>query len=204
MGSRIPLFRSSIAWILGVLAGPLLSSAQRSNFDILKGGEVVGSIAASRMEAGDRATYVMTSYSIMDVVWKQVVSTAVTAEYLGGALRACRASIRVNGALRDSSHMIPDGDGHLCYVHPRRSFHRAQAPAWTTSRMYFEEPVDQEWIFVESVLGSCAISATSPGNYVLTFPNGAENRYRYEDGALQEIQVDRTFLDLVFRRKNID
>lgn len=180
---------------------PADGHAQHSRFEILKGGEVVGSIMASRFASGDRTNYVMTSYSVMDLVWEQRVSTRMTAEYSGDSLRACMSSVHVNGAVRDSSRMTP-ADGTLrCYVHPRRSFTRPRAHAWTTARMYFEEPVGQSHVFVESVLEPCTIASSAPGNYLLTFPNGAQNRYVYEGGALQEIHVDRTFLDLVFKRK---
>lgn len=183
-------------------AGSGSAQTQRSTFDILKGDDVVGSIAASCSGVGDRTLYVMTSFSTLDLVWKQVVNTAVVTEYDTGVLRSCRASVHVNGSVRDSSNMVPEGDGHLCYVHPKGGFHREQAPSWTTARMYFEEPVGQEHIFVESVLEPCAIRSSSPGTYHLTFPNGAENRYVYQEGKLQEIHVDRTFLDLVFRRRS--
>lgn len=183
-------------------AGSGSAQTQRSTFDILKGDDVVGSIAASCSGVGDRTLYVMTSFSTLDLVWKQVVNTAVVTEYDTGVLRSCRASVHVNGSVRDSSNMVPEGDGHLCYVHSKGAFHREQAPAWTTARMYFEEPVGQEQIFVESVLEPCAIRSSTAGTYHLTFPNGAENRYVYQAGKLQEIHVDRTFLDLVFRRRS--
>lgn len=175
--------------------------AQRANFDILKGDDVIGSIAASRTERGDRTNYVMTSYAVMHLLWERRVRTEMIAEYEGDSLRACMSSVHVNGSVRDSSRMTPDDPGLLCYVHQRGSFHRTSAHPWTTARMYFEEPVGQTHVFVESVLQPCSIQPGEPGAYLLTFPDGAQNRYVYEGGELQEIHVDRTFLDLVFRRR---
>lgn len=188
------------AALLTGLAGGWVQ-AQESTFDILKGGEVVGSVAASRTTTGDRTLYVMTSYSVMNVIWKQTVTSAMFTEYSGGTLRACMSSIHVNGAVRDSSHMTTDADGLRCHVYPRPVFRRAEALPWTTARMYYEEPVGQESVFVESVLAPCSLRVVSPGNYLLTFPNGAESRYVYAQGQLQEIHVDRLFIDLLFRRK---
>lgn len=175
--------------------------AQRSTFDILKGGEVVGSVAASRTKTGDHTLYVMTSCSVMNVLWKQTVTSAMTTEYTGETLRACMSSIHVNGTVRDSSHMMTDAEGLRCHVYPHPVFRRTQALPWTTARMYFEEPVGKQLVFVESVLTPCSLSVVSPGNYLLTFPNGAESRYVYARGELQEIHVDRLFIDLLFRRK---
>jgi len=190
-----------------ILCGLLLAllvpclSAQRSNFDIIKGGEVVGSVAASRTKTGDRIKYVMTSYSVMDLIWKQTVTSSMSTEYHGDTLRACMSSIHVNGSVRDSSHMITDADGLRCHVYPRPVFRRAKVLPWTTARMYYEEPIGQESVFVESVLTPCSLRVVSPGTYLLTFPNGAESRYVYAQGQLQEIHVDRLFINLLFRRK---
>ncbi len=187
------------ALLSGLVGGR--AQAQESTFDILKGGEVVGSVAASRTRTGDRTLYIMTSYSVMNVVWKQTVTSAMYTEYNGDTLRACMSSIHVNGAVRDSSHMTTDADGLRCHVYPRPAFRRAEALPWTTARMYYEEPVGQEHVFVESVLEPCSLRTIDPGNYLLTFPNGAKSRYVYVAGELQEIHVDRTFIDLLFRRK---
>ena len=146
----------------------------------------------------------MTSYSVMDLIWKQTVTSAMSTEYHGDTLRACMSSIHVNGSVRDSSHMTTDAEGLRCHVFPRPVFRRAKALPWTTARMYFEEPVGQGSVFVESVLEPCSLSAISPGNYLLTFPNGAESRYVYAQGELQEIHVDRLFIDLLFRRSGTD
>lgn len=190
-------------WCAALLSGLVggRARAQESTFDILKGGEVVGSVAASRTTTGDRTLYVMTSYSVMNVLWKQTVTSAMYTEYSGGTLRACMSSIHVNGAVRDSSHMTTDEDGLRCHVYPRPVFRRTEALPWTTARMYYEEPVGQQSVFVESVLTPCSLRVVSPGNYLLTFPNGAQSRYVYAQGQLQEIHVDRTFIDLLFRRK---
>ena len=75
-----------------------------------------------------------------------------------------------------------------------------RATQWTTSRLYFEEPAGQSIVFVESVLKDCPLICSAPNTYTLTFPNGNVNRYVYKGGSLQEIHVERTFLDLVFRR----
>ena len=193
-------------WCAALLSGLVggWAQAQESTFDILKGGEVVGSVAASRIRTGVRTLYQMTSYSVMNVLWKQTVNTAATTEYVGNDLRACMTMIRLNGALRDSSHMATDAEGFRCHVVPDPPFRSSQTSAWTTARMYYEEPVGQELIFVESVLTPCSLRTISPGNYLLSFPNGAESHYVYAQGRLQEIHVDRLFINLLFRRSDTD
>jgi len=174
--------------------------AQKTSFDVLKGDDVVGKILASRSVAGDRTTYLMTSFSEFDIIWKQTVKSVAATEYVDGSLRSCHTNMSVNGTLRDSSRMHAVDDETHCFVHPDQRFLCDGTVEWTTARMYFEEPVDQKTIFVESVLKHCPLVRVAPGLYRLTMPGDKVNSYAYKNGVLQEIHVDRSFFDLVFRR----
>jgi len=176
------------------------ASAQRCAYNIFKGNNIVGSIQVMRLAEADRATYLITSYAEIDMVLRQVVRTSMATEYLHGDVVACNTMMRLNKGLRDSSNMSTHAGVSRCYVHPDAPFQRTTTSQWTTARMYFEEPVDQAFIFVESVLQDCPLLKTGPNTYTLTFPNKNVNRYVYRDGVLQEVQVDRALFDLVFRR----
>ena len=176
------------------------ASAQHSTYNIFKGNNIVGSIQALRLAENDRTTYVVTSYSAIEMVLKQVVRTSMATIYFHGDVVACNTVLRLNKGLRDSSNMSPHDGVWRCYVHPDALFQRTSAAQWTTARMYFEEPVDQAFIFVESVLRDCPLRKIGPNTYPLTFPNRNVNRYVYRDGILQEVHVDRALVDLVFRR----
>jgi hypothetical protein len=134
------------------------------------------------------------------MLWKQVIRSLNSAEYIGNTLLGCHTNLSVNGALRDSSHLRPMGDALHGFVHPDQRFLHNGAVAWTTARMYFEEPVGQLRIFVESLLAYCPLERTGPGTYRLTLSNNKVNHYSYRNGVLHEIRVDRSLIDLVFRR----
>jgi hypothetical protein len=176
------------------------TAAQRSTYNILKGNNIVGSIQVMRLAEADRATYLITSYAEIDMVLKQVVRTSMATVYLGGNVVACNTMLRLNKGLRDSSNMSSKDGAWRCYVQPDAPFQRTVTSQWTTARMYFEEPVGQAFIFVESVLQDCPLLKTGPNTYTLTLPNKNVNRYVYRDGVLQEVHVDRALVDLVFRR----
>ncbi len=176
------------------------SNAQRAEFDIVKGGAVIGRIITLRDQVPRATQYLMTSYSEFDMVLKQTVKTSMSAEYRDGALVGCHSLVRVNGNMRDSSHMVVrNGQSHR-YLHPKPFVRPLEQVEWTTARMYYEEPVGQRAIFVESLLDHCPLVRTAPGHYTLRMPNGSENRYVYRDGVLVEVVVDRALVDLIFRR----
>lgn len=176
------------------------TSAQDHRFDIWKGNAVVGSILVKRKVDGDRTHYVMSSFSEFDLLWKQQVRSLVSTEYLNGGMSKAYAHVKVNGTVRDSSHFHLEQDTATCYVHPDDHFVHEGRVEWTTARMYYEEPVGQPLIFVESVLRNCRLQGTGPGTYRLHLPDGKVNNYTYRNGRLEEVHVDRTFFELVFRR----
>ncbi|HEY0978964.1 MAG TPA: DUF6134 family protein [Flavobacteriales bacterium] len=174
--------------------------AQEAGYLIYKGDQEVGSIRVSRSVSAEHVDYRMTSSAAIDVVWKQRVRTAMETRYRKGRIHAVHTTVRVNDALRDSSNMVTGSDAAWCYVHPGSYFQREGDSDWTTARMYYEEPVDQDTIFVESVLQDCPLVRTGPSRYTLTMPNNNRNHYIYRGGVLHEVQVDRSLIDLVFRR----
>jgi hypothetical protein len=66
--------------------------------------------------------------------------------------------------------------------------------------MYFEEPIGVNEVFVESVLENCRLMPLGEHRYRLFMPDAKMNDYVYKNGVLQEIGVDRKYVDLVFRR----
>lgn len=178
-----------------------MASAQADIFHILKGDKVLGRIDALRVVKGDRVSYSMISLSSFNLVWDQEVRTVARTTYVAGRVADCLTTVHVNDDLRDSSVMRTVAGRGLYVVHPR-SVYSAALPAnpWTTARMYYEEPVGQDSVFVESELIDCAVVRIADGEYMLMLPNKERNHYIYRNGRLQEIRVDRGWLELVFRR----
>lgn len=176
------------------------ATAQEVRFTVLKGGDPVGSIRAARSISGEHTSYLITSSSVLWMIWKQEVETSMTAEYSGNHLSSSQYTLLLNGKMRDSSRMAATSSGKWAYVHPNATAPYRSTTQWTTSRLYFEEPVGQSAIMVESVLRDCPLRHTGPGIYELTLPNNDRNRYIYLGGRLMEVQAERLLISLVFRR----
>ncbi len=174
--------------------------AQDGVFEIIKGDKRVGRIDVRRTETGDRSVYRMTSRSSIAVLWTHDVRSDLCTEYLDGRLTRCHSTYHVDTELRDSSSMLLVGGRRLCYVHPGKVFVGNATGGWTVARMYYEEPVGQDSVFVESVLQDCPLVALGNGRYVLTMPDNSTNHYTYLGGVLREVYVDRTLFNLRFRR----
>lgn len=196
-----PRYRTVLRLVFVVLAfGGRTMNAQPSTFAIWLNDEVVGEVSVNRTTIGPRTIYSMNSLSEVDVIWTQVVRTMMRTEYAGDQLTACHSSVRVNDSVRDSSSLRTDMGRVKGFVHPREQVVAPCTNPWSTARMYYEEPVGQRSIYVESVLRDCPLVPLGGGRYRLTLPNDNVNDYVYRNGVLQEIHVDRPFFDLVFKR----
>ncbi|MBK8498883.1 MAG: hypothetical protein IPL52_08710 [Flavobacteriales bacterium] len=187
--------------ILFPLFATSVTLAQSDIFQILRGNKVLGRIDAQRVVKGDRVSYSMISHSAFNLVWDQEVRTVARTTYIAGHVSDCLTTVHVNKGLRDSSVLRTVAGRGLYVVHPR-TVYSADLPQnpWTTARMYYEEPLGQDSIFVESELKDCAVVRIAPGEYILKLPNREKNHYVYRNGRLYEIRVDRGWLELVFRR----
>lgn len=192
-------FRSLAPAILTVL-GLLDASAQKAAFTVHKGNEIVGHIVSMKSMQDERTTYIITSYSKFNVVFDQTVETQLVAQYSDTLLVSCYSITKLNDKVRDSSHLILKDERSMRYVHPGPLRSMELPQAWTTARMYYEEPLGRTSIFVESEMKDCPLVATGEGRYTLTMSGGKVNHYLYKEGVLHEILVDRGLLDLVFRR----
>lgn len=196
---HIPKCGQMLVMIL-IMGLSTLGHAQSSRFDVFHGKKVVGEVQAHRQLDGHRTHYIMTSQSEFWILWTQTMRSYAETDYVNGQLHACNTSFRLNGSLRDSSSMTPNSGVHHCYIEPEERFIHQGSVDWTTARMYFEEPLGLNSIFVESALKHCPLKLTSPHTYRLELPDGNVNSYMYQNGVLQEIIVERRFVDLVFRR----
>lgn len=178
-----------------------LCVAKDGVFEILHNKKVLGTIDVLRVAKGDSITYSMISRSDFTMLWKRQVLTVARTLHIGGQVTNCLTTVHETGTLRDSSALRCVGGRGLYVIHPDKVY-AADLPKnpWSTARLYYDEPVDQDSIFVESELAECAIERIAPGEYILKLPNKEKNHYIYRNGILQEIRVDRGWLGLVFRR----
>ncbi|MBK9420284.1 MAG: hypothetical protein IPN44_04440 [Flavobacteriales bacterium] len=189
-----------IAVLLFVAASITFLQAQQLGFTIWKGENLVGAITAIRKHPGANVTYAVSSYSELDFVLKQQVRSTMALEYRAGKPYSGFTSLHLNGSLRDSSSMRTVAGSMDCYVYPKEQFTFNGANAWSTARMYFEEPVGQTSVFVESVMRNCPLIRTEDGVYELNMPGKKTNIYRYKNGVLQAVEVDRVLIKLLFKR----
>jgi len=73
----------------------------------------------------------------------------------------------------------------------------------TAMEMYFNEPLEEEWVFSERFCDQFKIEKEGIDNYKIDFPGGCTNHYFYKDGKCFKIKINTLISDMEFRlRKN--
>ena len=184
------------------LSSWLVLSAQSVHFKILNGDDVIGNISAEKATTKNNTTYSVTSVASFRVLFKYVRETSMDVVFQSGKMKSSETKQIMNKELEEHRITNLTGTGYSCLKNPKEEkFTLTHAIHFSSSMLYFEEPIGHSHIFAESYQKMCPLLLISPGIYELTLPHGKINHYVYKAGELQEIRVFRTMVDLVFKRE---
>lgn len=170
-------------------------------FDILKGGDKLGSIKAEKKITNSTTIYTSISKATFRVVWEYIRETDITTIYQNGLFISLDSKQLMDGKLKEHYITQKKDLGYLC-TRPtsNETFTLKQNIIFSSNMLYFTEPKGQKFIYAEGYQSLCALEEISNGIYKLSLPEGKINHYVYKNGVLEEIRVFRTIVDLVFKR----
>jgi hypothetical protein len=190
-----------ILFIFSTLLFSYSSFGQNQEYTILWGKDEIGSMTVSKTVVGSKVEYGFEADVEFRVILKYKRHTEVKAIFKNDTLEYCSSKSLMNGDLKDfkSSHRI--NNSYQVIEHPSDSSFYNGFIRHTVARMYFEEPTKTlKETYAEGYSKFCPIEALGSGNYKLYLSDDKTNIYKYVNGKLQEVQVNRTWFDLIFKR----
>lgn len=178
-------------------------NAQVQYYDILKGEEKLGEIKAEKKVQNSTTTFSVISKAVFSVIFEYVRETDMTIKYVNDTFFSSDSRQFMDGKIKEHHITQKLVDGTFLCTQPADEEDRFVLKSkinFTTSLMYFKEPVGETHVFAESFHALCPIKLISPGIYEMTLPGDKINHYVYKNGVLQEVRVFRPIVDLVFRR----
>lgn len=171
-------------------------------YDIYKGDDVIGEITIEKIISEDTVHYEANSVATFRILFLNELSTHTSSGYVGNVLEYARSKIVLNDKIRQHSTSRKEGEFYHFYQYPDERTKKKVSPfPISTTALYYQEPVGLDQIFSENYQESCPIKVIGANAYELTLPDGKVNQYFYKEGALLEVKVIRTFVDLSFRLK---
>jgi len=180
------LFRVLFSIII-VIAGIPSVWAQSYNFELRFANQTIGTIAAQRKTSGTAKSITITT-RVQSLLSK--VNLDILNEYKGDVLMQAKSGRQSgkNGESRQTT-VLREGNDYKVVVDGTRSVLGNTEITDCVAELYFAEPKQINRIFSETLGRFLSIRSLGKGHYELALPEGKKNIYKYENGALVEVEI---------------
>jgi len=184
---------------LSILLFSLSIHGQQVEFTINIGSKEIGEITANKELIQNREVYKVVSDATFRIIWKYHRTSEMTVIYINDTLESSVSINKMNDDVKALSKFWKDDNGYKC--HHQDKIEMEENPVlFSTVKLYFQEPVNVDSVYSETFLEMSYLEDLGDHQYKLFLPGNRKNTYRYDNGILQEVKVDRTF-DILFKKK---
>lgn len=184
---------------LSILLFSLSIHGQQVEFTINIGSKEIGEITANKELIQNREVYKVVSDATFRIIWKYHRTSEMTVIYINDTLESSVSINKMNDDVKALSKFWKDDNGYKC--HHQDKIEMEENPVlFSTVKLYFQEPVNVDSVYSETFLEMSYLEDLGDHRYKLFLPGNRKNTYRYDNGILQEVKVDRTF-DILFKKK---
>ncbi len=184
---------------LSILLFSLSIHGQQVEFTINIGSKEIGEITANKELIQNREVYKVVSDATFRIIWKYHRTSEMTVIYINDTLESSVSINKMNDDVKELSKFWKDDNGYKC--HHQDKIEMEENPVlFSTVKLYFQEPVNVDSVYSETFLEMSYLEDLGDHQYKLFLPGNRKNTYRYDNGILQEVKVDRTF-DILFKKK---
>ena len=165
-------------------------SAQSFEYDIILFGKSIGKGEASvKQIAGGQVQYKLYTQAEANVMFKNRTSlTDINLSYDTKTLTSCNLMREKDGDIQEVE-IVYEGGRHY-YIENEKKLPVQKHITYTTTRLFFEEPVGVDEVYVERLNVFVPIQYEGDGVYK-TVIEGGDNYYHYENGILVEFRLKK-------------
>jgi hypothetical protein len=182
----------------------LLSSGRtvnsRLNYDVIRNGNVIGYLQATRTHSGNQVDYVTESTVNVRLLMSFSMYSKVTGTFNNGMLINGSAVRKVNGHDKVNTVIQWKNNYYLLKEDDEQSEIREKI-TYTTACLFTEEPLGITRIFSENFGKFITLKEVRPHYYELHLPDGNRNYYSYSNGICTGAEVNTNFTKAFFRLK---
>jgi hypothetical protein len=182
----------------------LLSSGKtmnsKLNYDVIRNGNVIGSLHASRIGSGNQVEYITESNVSVKILMTFSMYSKVTGAFRDGMLINGSAVRKVNGHDKVNTIIQWKNDHYLLKDDDvQKEIH--EKITYTTACLFNQEPVGLTRIFSENFGKFITLKEVRPHYYELHLPDGNRNYYSYSNGICIGAEVNTNYTKAFFRLK---
>jgi hypothetical protein len=172
----------------------------RLNYDVIRNGNVIGYLHATRSSSGDQVDYVTESSVNVRLLMSFSMYSKVTGSFTNGMLINGTAVRKLNGHNKVNMVIQWKSNYYLLKEDDEQTEIREKI-TYTTACLFNEEPVGITRIFSENFGKFITLKEVRPHYYELHLPDGNKNYYSYANGICTGAEVNTNFTKAFFRLK---
>ena len=188
-----------IGLLLPLLLGASSNGLQPLHYDIVFNDNPIGRLAVTATATGTGVRYRADGLVVVHLLGEKSMKTLIISTYRDNTLTESSFLDKLNGKTKHDSRVIREGTGYRIQVNEDLSRLANRRISYSTSSLYYQEPVGMKEVFSERHGQFCRLSPLGNHTYELVQPDGRKNRYRYVDGVCQEVEVNQRFFKFYFR-----
>lgn len=177
-------------FILIFLLSSFTLEAQRHQYEIVLFGNAIGNGNASRtISSNGVLNYQLKTKASAHVMFKDRTSQSdIDMQYKGDLLHSCKLKREKDGVWQDIEIVYENGTHYFIENGVKEKV--SKPITFTTTQLFFEEPVGVAEIYVERLNIFAPIIKKDEGLYK-TVIEGGDNYYRYENGVMVEYRLKK-------------
>jgi hypothetical protein len=170
-------------------------------YKVTKGGDDIGWLSLSKNVEGSRLSLVLNSEIKFRMFFLFAISAKETSVFENGILMNSTQFRKTNGDTKIDKQTKLLGNQYQVLENGEKKILPFTIIGINLLSLYFQEPVNNEFVYCDNHQCYSPITNTSDGGYKVKFPDGNSNCYYYRDGICIKIKIEHTFYSAVVTLK---
>jgi len=173
--------------------------AQNLQYEVLLGDKNIGKLEVlpSNLNHDD---YTISMKANMSLPFTSVRSS-FDVTFQNGTLFKSEMMQKMNDKVREHSVIERNGNHYKMDINGEQKTMKGDI-TYSVVQLYHFEPKDRDKVFSERFGAYATITELEPHYYEISFPDGNNNKYRYENGICVEMTTRHTLAKVTFQLKN--
>jgi hypothetical protein len=169
-------------------------------YDVIKGGKVIGQVVTDRKVNEDTVTINLVSETKFRMLFSFTVYYQFDETYLGEILLFGAAESTLNGVTQKKARVWQEGEKYESELDGSIYSLSEQGIDYSVGQIYHQEPNERSRIFSQNFAAYLEIEKIEEHKYVLHSDDG-KNIYTYENGICVHVKVNRPYATFYFELK---
>ena len=188
----------TVCYIASSLLFSIAAKSQdtKLNYNIIKGGKVIGKAVAIKIVQGATTKYQMSTDTKALYIVSIEVSTREESVFDNGMLIRSEFSQKTNGSVKVNTHVNWDGLAYQFINNGEIAISKHKSIMANMMMLFFSYPDPSLKVFTDHFHTFIPIKKLSAEEYKITLPNGTEKHFFYKNGICHKLHTKSTFYDV--------